>query len=53
MKRKEIYMKKTGDSCNFAKQLLPICFVVFAVLFTGVTIIKAEDKKAISNDKLN
>ena len=45
-------MKKTGDSCNFAKQLFPICFVVFAVLFTGVTIIKAEDKKAISNDEL-
>ena len=33
-------MKKAGDSCNLAKQLLPICFVFVAIILTGVNLIK-------------
>ena len=32
-------MKKAGDSCNLAKQLLPICFVFVAIMLTGVSLI--------------
>ena len=32
-------MKKAGDSCNLAKQVLPICFVFVAIMLTGVSLI--------------
>ncbi len=38
-------MKKTGDSCAFIKQLLPVLFVLFVVTFTGVKFINNDTKE--------
>ncbi len=45
-------MKKAGDSCEFAKQLLPILFVLFVVMLTGVKLFKAEEKTTSYSEQL-
>ena len=39
-------MKKQGDSCDFAKQLLPVVIVLLITFFAGMNLIKKEKVEA-------